>query len=134
MVPDDTMIDRARLLRIVVDRFGTASLLDVASARTLFSELRRAVEAAGANAEDIAFLAEHLVRWVVDSNGRLTDETKQADVRFIAEVFARRPIAVEVVNGQASVRVGERSRGNQAHDRRHNNCGERRVTGRGVLI
>jgi hypothetical protein len=107
MVPEDTLIDRARLLRMVVDRFDTGSLLDVASARTLFSELRREVDAAGASADDIAFLAEHLVRWVVDSNGRLTDETQQADVRLAEEVFARRPIAVEVVNGQPSVRVGD---------------------------
>jgi hypothetical protein len=108
MVSDDTLIARSRLLRKVVDRFDTASLHDVASARTLFSELRREVDTAGASSEDIAFLAEHLVRWVVDSNGRLPDETKQADVRLVAEVFARQPIAVEVVNGQPSVRVGDR--------------------------
>jgi hypothetical protein len=107
MIPEETLVERARLLRMAVDRFDAATLVDAASARTLFSELRREVDDAGASDEDIGFLAEHLVRWVVAANGRLSEETKNLDVRLVAEVFAKQPIAVDLVNGQASVRVGE---------------------------
>ena len=90
---------QSRLLDVLCEEFEEAPRLDGTNGPGLYHRLRSQLTVAGATDGDFEFLTGQLARLIIESDNPFTPRQKTAQLKLIAQMFARRDFHLVVDRG-----------------------------------